>query len=81
METNKPAKKRLSTSKKILVAILILLVLLYQYLASMGIGNTVPLLRLLVLAPNSSSSSFFVAAEGAFAAYLLAFSIRTGRGI
>ena len=62
-------------------AAVILLILLYQYLASMGIGNTVTLLRLLVLAPNSSSSSFFVAAEGAFAAYLLAFSIRTGRGI
>ena len=61
-------------------AALILLVLLYQYLASVGAGNTIPVLRLLVVS-SGSSGSWIVALEAAFAAYLLAFSIRTGRGI
>ena len=61
-------------------AVLILLVLLYQYLASVGAGQDLPVLRLLVVS-SGSSGSWIVALEGAFAAYLLAFSIRTGRGI
>ena len=61
-------------------AAVILLILLYQYLASVDVGRTVPLLRLLAVSPGSAGS-WIVAAEGAFAAYLLAFSIRTGRGI
>ena len=61
-------------------AALILLVLLYQYLASVGAGNTIPVLRLLVVS-SGSSGSWIVALEAAFAAYLLAFSIRTGRGL
>ena len=61
-------------------AVVILLVLLYQYFASVGAGNTLPVLRLLVV-PSGSSGSWIVGIESAFAAYLLAFSIRTGRGI
>lgn len=61
-------------------AAVILLILLYQYLASVGVGRDLPVLRLLVV-PSGSSGSWIVALEGAFAAYLLAFSIRTGRGI
>ena len=61
-------------------AVLILLVLLYQYLASVGAGQDLPVLRMLVVS-SGSSGSWIVALEGAFAAYLLAFSIRTGRGI
>ena len=61
-------------------AAVILLVLLYQYLASVGAGNTIPVLRLLVVS-SGSSGSWMIALESAFAAYLLAFSIRTGRGI
>ena len=61
-------------------AAVILLILLYQYLASVGAGDALPVLRLLVV-PNGSSGSWIIAIEGAFAAYLLAFSIRTGRGI
>ena len=61
-------------------AAVILLILLYQYLASVGVGTSLPVLRLLMVAP-ASSGSWIVAVEAAFAAYLLAFSIRTGRGI
>jgi hypothetical protein len=61
-------------------AAVILLVLLYQYLASVGTGNTLPVLRLLAVLPGSSGS-WVVGIESAFAAYLLAFSVRTGRGI
>ena len=61
-------------------AAVILLVLLYQYLASVGTGQDLPLLRLLVV-PSGSAGSWMVGMESAFAAYLLAFSIRTGRGI
>ena len=60
-------------------AAVILLILLYQYLVSIGIGGSVPLLRLLVL--SESNGAWYVALEGAFAAYMLTFSIRTGRGI
>ena len=58
----------------------LLLVLLYQYLASAGVGGSLPVLRLLVVS-SGSSGSWIIAAEGAFAAYLLAFSIRTGKGV
>ena len=61
-------------------AAVILLVLLYHYLASVGTGHTLPVLRLLAVLPGSSGS-WVVGIESAFAAYLLAFSIRTGRGI
>ena len=61
-------------------AAVILLILLYQYLASVDVGRSLPLLRLLVVSP-ASSGSWIIAVESAFAAYLLAFSIRTGRGI
>ena len=61
-------------------AAVILLVLLYQYLASANVGRGIPVLRLLVV-PSGSSGSWIVGVESAFAAYLLAFSIRTGRGI
>ena len=61
-------------------AAVILLILLYQYLASVGTGQDLPLLRLLVV-PSGSAGSWMVGMESAFAAYLLAFSIRTGRGI
>ena len=61
-------------------AAVILLTLLYQYLASVGVGTSLPVLRLLVVTP-ASSGSWIVSVEAAFAAYMLAFSIRTGRGI
>ena len=61
-------------------AAVILLVLLYQYLASVGAGQDLPVLRLLAVSPGSSGS-WIIALEAAFVAYLLAFSIRTGRGI
>ena len=51
-----------------------LAVLLYQYLASMGVD--LPLLRLLAV-----NDSRIITVESAFAAYMLTFSIRTGRGI
>ena len=55
-------------------AVVLLLVLLYQYLAS--VGTDIPLFRLL-----ATSNDRIVTMESAFAAFLLAFSIRTGRGI
>ena len=61
-------------------ASVILLILLYQFLASENVGRTVPLLRLLVL-PADYHGSLFVAVESAFSAYMLTFSVRTGRGI
>ena len=61
-------------------AAVILLILLYQYLASVGAGQDLPILRLLVVS-SGSSGSWMIALEAAFAAYLLAFSVRTGRGI
>ena len=68
--------------KKILAQtyIWILLALLYQYRASVGVGHAVPVLRLLIV-PADYHGSLYVAVESAFAAYMLAFSIRTGRGI
>lgn len=61
-------------------ATVILLILLYQYLCSIGVGGGLPVLRLLVL-PADAHGSFFAAVESAFAAFMLTFSIRTGRGI
>ena len=55
-------------------AALILFLLLWQYLASMGVD--IPLLRLLAV-----NDTRIITVESAFAAYMLAFSIRTGRGI
>ena len=55
-------------------AAVILGILIYQYLASMGVD--VPLLRLL-----ATQDARVITVEGAFAAYMIAFSIRTGRGI
>jgi hypothetical protein len=55
-------------------AALILLILLYQYLATQGVD--IPLLRLLTV-----NDSRIITLESAFAAYMLTFSIRTGRGI
>ena len=52
-----------------------LLVLIYQYLASLGVSW--PLLRRL-LATNDSR---LITVESAFAAYMITFSVRTGRGI
>ena len=57
-------------------AAVILLVLLYQYLAFQQIGRDLPVLRLL-----ATSDSRIITVEAAFAAYLLSFSVRTGKGI
>ena len=57
-------------------AAVILLILLYQYLASQGVGRDLPVLRLL-----ASTDSRIITIEAAFAAYMLAFSVRTGKGI
>ena len=57
-------------------AAIILLVLLYQYLASQQIGRDLPVLRLL-----AADDPRIFTAEAAFAAYLLTFSVRTGKGI
>lgn len=55
---------------------LILLVLLYQFLALNGVGNSIPVLRLL-----ATGESRIITMEAAFAAYMLTFSVRTGKGI
>ena len=55
-------------------AVVTLLVLIYQYLASLGVSW--PLLRLL-----ATLDSRLITVESAFAAYMIAFSVRTGRGI
>ena len=57
-------------------AALILLILLYQYLAMNGVGYDWPLLRLLAV-----NDARVITVEAAFAAYMLTFSIRTGKGI
>ena len=57
-------------------AVLILLILLYQYLAMNGIGQDWILLRLLAV-----NDARVITVEAAFAAYMLTFSIRTGRVI
>ena len=55
-------------------AALILLVLLYQFLASEGVD--IPLFRLL-----ATNDTRIISVEAAFAAFMIAFSVRTGRGI
>ena len=55
---------------------LILLILLYQFLAMNQIGNDLPLLRLL-----ATGDTRVIIVEAAFAAYMLTFSVRTGKGI
>ena len=55
-------------------AAIIIAILIYQYLASMGLD--VPLLRLL-----STLDTRVITVESAFAAYMVTFSIRTGKGI
>ena len=57
-------------------AAVILLILLYQFLASQGTGRDLPVLRLL-----ATTDSRVITLEAAFAAYMLAFSVRTGKGI
>ena len=57
-------------------AAVILLVLLYQFLAVQQIGSDLPVLRLL-----ATDDSRIFTVEAAFAAYMLAFSVRTGKGI
>ena len=57
-------------------AVVILLILLYQFLACQQIGSNLPVLRLL-----ATGDSRIITVEAAFVAYLLAFSIRTGKGI
>ena len=55
-------------------AAVVLLILLYQYLASLG--TEIPLLR-----PLATDDARLITVEGAFAAYMITFSVRTGRGI
>ena len=57
-------------------AAVILLILLYQFLTTQQIGRDVPVLRLLM-----TGDTRIITAESAFAAYMLAFSVRTGKGI
>ena len=66
-------------------AVVLLLILLYQFLArgDTGIGKTIPVLRLFDVStmPSTGTSGLIVAVESTFSAYMLTFSIRTGRGI
>ena len=57
-------------------AAVILLILLYPFLAMNRVGQDVPLLRLL-----ATGDARVLTAESAFAAYMLTFSLRTGKGI
>ena len=57
-------------------ALVILLVLLYQFLATQQIGRDLPLLRLL-----ATDNARIITVESTFAAYMLTFSVRTGKGI
>ena len=57
-------------------AVLVLLILLYQYLAMNHVGQDWLLLRLLAV-----NDARIITVEAAFAAYMLAFSVRTGKGI
>ena len=66
-------------------AVILLLILLYQFLSrgETGIGKTIPILRLFDIStmPSTGTSGLITAVESTFAAYMLTFSIRTGRGI
>ena len=55
-------------------AVIILLVLVYQDLASMGVSW--PVFRLL-----ATQDSRLITVESAFASYMITFSVRTGKGI
>ena len=57
-------------------AAVILLILLYQFLASRQVWQNLPVLRLLI-----TDDARAITAESAFAAYMLSFSVRTGKGI
>ena len=57
-------------------AAVILLILLYQYIASVRIGLDLPVLRLLV-----TGDTRVIIMESSFTSYMLSFSIRTGKGI
>ena len=57
-------------------AALILLILLYQFLSLNHVGQNIPVFRLLATADIR-----IIIVEAAFAAYMLAFSVRTGKGI
>lgn len=57
-------------------AAVILLILLYQFLTTQQIVRDIPVLRLLM-----TGDTRMITAESAFAAYMLAFSVRTGKGI
>lgn len=57
-------------------AAVILLILMYQFLASQGTGRDLPVLRLL-----ATTDSRIITLEASFAAYMLTFSVRTGKGI
>lgn len=57
-------------------AAVILLILLYQFLAINETGRNLPVLRLL-----ATGDSRVITAEAAFAAYMLTFSVRTGKGV
>ena len=57
-------------------AAVILLILLYQFLSGPQGGLDLPVLRLL-----STDDARIITVESAFAAYMLAFSVRTGKGI
>lgn len=59
-----------------LPAAVILLILLYQFLAWQHIGRDLPVLRLLV-----TGDARIIITESAFASYMLTFSLRTGKGI
>ena len=59
-----------------LPAAVILLILLYQFLAWQQIGRDLPVLRLLV-----TGDARIIITESAFASYMLTFSVRTGKGI
>lgn len=60
----------------IIPAAIILLILLYQFLAANQVGADLPVLRLLAV-----KDARIITVEAAFAAYMLTFSIRTGKGI
>ena len=59
-----------------LPAAVILLILLYQFLAWQQISRDLPVLRLLV-----TGDARIIITESAFASYMLTFSLRTGKGI
>ena len=54
----------------------VLLVLIYQFLAFRQVGQDLPVLRLL-----ATNDFRIIMIEAAFAAYMLSFSVRTGKGI